>query len=198
MKKVLLLIATVVSIRNPASATACAPGTLMGFINMGPDGCQLGTVQVSGFAYTGTASGGAKEISTDDIAVAPLIAPNGAVGLMFAAPWHIGAGQGIGSQITYQLLSPDAQVQVQQVALDGEGFRAGPNSSVTVQEAVADGQVTSTLEIYLTCTDSCSSATSANLPIAPATSLTVEDLVTVQSNQSGVSMSRFADWFVLN
>jgi hypothetical protein len=193
MEKLLLLLA----ISVPAWAGACAPGTLLGFINMGPDGCTLGSLQVSGFAYQGTASGGAKEIYTDDIGVTPLLAPDGTVGLMFAAPWNVRATQSQGSQISYQVVSAAGQVQVMEVSLDGQGFRAGMQSSVIVQENLSASGVTASLAVFLRCSNICDSVTNQNLTIPAATQLVVDDQVALQSQQAGAAMGRFIDWFVV-
>ena len=106
--------------------------TLANYIALGPTGCVLGNLTVSGFAYKAKAGGGAAEITADQITVTPLLAPVGTFGLQFAAPWGVETGQSQGSNITYQVLSPNPSMQVQQVRLDGNGFKAGMFGSVVV------------------------------------------------------------------
>ena len=92
---------------------------------MASAGCVLGNITVSGFAYTASASEGAAQITADQIAVTPLLAPTGTFGLQFAAPWSVASGQKQGSNISYRVASSTASVQVEQVRLDGSGFQAG-------------------------------------------------------------------------
>lgn len=169
----------------------------MGYIAMGPAGCTVGDFQLSGFAYTASASGGAREIATDQIGVTPVLAVPGNVGVLFKAPWGVLAGQSQGSNITYQVTSLSGTVQVQQVGLGGFGFRAGMSSSVTVVEDLAAAAGTYSIDVYLTCTDSCTSQTSSDVLIPATSSLVVEDMVTLQSGQGGATMNRFIDWFVV-
>lgn len=198
MKKPLLLMASVALLRIPGSAAPCMTGTLADYMALGSAGCALGNLHVSHFAYQAKSSGGAAEITADQITVTPLRVPVGTYGLQFAAPWSIQSAQTQASKITYHVIASNASLQVQQVKLDGAGFEAGLMGSVVVDEALATSAVTQSLEVYLKCTEVCRSQTSAELNMTPpAGALAVGDRVTLQSTQGGASMSGFTDWFVV-
>ena len=128
----------------------------------------------------------------------PLLAPVGTFGLQFAAPWGVETGQSQGSNITYQVLSPNPSMQVQQVRLDGNGFKAGMFGSVVVNEALATPAATRGLEVYLKCTEVCRSQTSAELNLTPpAGTLVVADRVTLQSKLGAAELTSFVDWLVV-
>jgi hypothetical protein len=198
MKKLLLLAVSIALLRVPGSAAPCMTETLANYIALGPTGCVLGNLTVSGFAYKAKAGGGAAEITADQITVTPLLAPVGTFGLQFAAPWGVETGQSQGSNITYQVLSPNPSMQVQQVRLDGNGFKAGMFGSVVVNEALATPAATRGLEVYLKCTEVCRSQTSAELNLTPpAGTLVVADRVTLQSKLGAAALTSFVDWLVV-
>jgi hypothetical protein len=198
MKKLLLLTLGVALLGAPGWAAICAPGTLASYIALGSAGCVLGDLTVTGFSYQAKASGGAAKITADQIDVTPLLAPTSTVGLQFAAPWDVQMGQAQQSGISYKVLSAGTTVQIQQARLDGSGFKAGALGSVTVIEALATLATTSSLDIYLKCTDTCSSQTSELLTFTPpAVMLFISDQVQLQSKQGSASMANFADWFVV-
>ncbi len=200
MKKLLLFVVCIAALGIPVTAAPCVPGTLASYMAMGTSGCELGNVQVAGFAYQAKSGGGAAEITADQIQVTPLLAPvTGTYGLEFAAPWSVQAGQTQGSNISYHVLSAAAAVQVQQARLDGSGFKAGLMGSVVVNESIATGATTHSLQAYLKCTEVCHSQTSAQLTFTPPVgTLVVADVVTLQSKQGAASMTSFTDWFVVN
>src|ERR1022692_3826421 len=97
--------------------------------------------------------------------------------------------------MTYQVLSPNPSMQVQQVRLDGNGFKAGMFGSVVVNEALATPAATRGLEVYLKCTEVCRSQTSAELNLTPpAGTLVVADRVTLQSKLGAAALTSFVDW----
>jgi len=198
MKKLLLLTVSIALLRVPGSAAPCMTGTLASYIAMPTPGCELGNLTVSGFAYKASAGGGAGEITADQITVTPLLVPTGAFGLQFAAAWSVQTGQSQGSNITYHVTSTIATVQVQQVRLDGNGFKAGMFGSVEVNEALATLAATRGLQIYLKCTEVCRSQTSAELNLAPpAGMLVVADKAKLQSKMGAAAMTSFTDWLVV-
>lgn len=198
MKTLLLLAVSVVLLRVPGLAAPCTTGTLASYIALGSAGCVLGNLTVSGFAYKASASGGAAEITADQITVTPLLPPVGTFGLQFAAAWSVDTGQSQGSHIAYHVLSPATSSQVQQVRLDGNGFRAGMFGSVVVREVLATPATTRELQVYLECTEVCRSKTSAELNLTPpAGALAVADRVTLQSKLGVAAMTSFTDWFVV-
>ena len=85
--------------------------------------------------YKANASGGASVVTSDQITVAPLLAPAGNVALQFAASWGVLTGQGQTSKIAYNILAPGLGGQIQQVRLDGNGFLGGMFSSATVSDS---------------------------------------------------------------
>ncbi len=97
MKKLLLLAVSIALLRVSGSAAPCMTETLANYIALGPTGCVLGNLTVSGFAYKAKAGGGAAEITADQITVTPLLAV-GTFGLQFAAPWGVETGQSQGFQ----------------------------------------------------------------------------------------------------
>jgi len=198
MKKLLLIAVSIVLPGVPALAAPCAPGTLAAYIAMGSAGCSLGNLHVAGFTYKAKAGGGAGEITADQINVTPLLAPTGTFGLQFSAPWSVQAGQSQGSNISYRVLTAStAPVQVQQVRLDGDGFKAGLFGSVVVNESLATPTVTQALQVYLKCTEVCRSQTSAERDLTPPVSmLIVLDQATLRSKLGAASMSSFTDWLV--
>ena len=89
-------------------------------------------------------------------------------------------------------------MQVQQVRLDGNGFKAGMFGSVVVNEALATPAATRGLEVYLKCTEVCRSQTSAELNLTPpAGTLVVADRVTLQSKLGAAALTSFVDWLVV-
>lgn len=197
MKTLLLLALSIVLLGIPVSAAPCAPGTLAAYIAMGPAGCELGNLTVADFGYHAKAGGGAAHITADQIAVTPLLAPTGTYGLQFAAPWGVESGQSQGSNISYQVLSASTTIHVQQIRLNGNGFKSGLIGSVVVQENLATASTTSTIEAFLKCDEVCTSDTSAEALVPPSPSLVVLDAATLQSKQGTVAMAGFTDWFVV-
>jgi hypothetical protein len=197
MKQLLLLTLSIVLLRVPGFAAPCTTGTLASYIALGSAGCVLGNLQAADFSYQAKAGGGAAEITADQITVTPLLAPTGTVGLQFAAPWSVEAGQSEGSNIGYRLLSPAAPIQVQQIRLDGNGFRAGLIGSIVVRENLASPITTATIDAYLKCDEVCTSQTSAEATVPPSAQLVVLDVATLQSKQGTAAMTSFDDWFVV-
>ena len=198
MKKLLLLALSIPLLCVPGSAAPCMTGTLASYMAMASLGCELGSLTVSGFTYTASAGGGAAEITADQIAVTPLLPPVGTFGLQFAAPWSVEAGQSQGANITYRVTSSAGTLPVQQVNLDGAGFKAGLFGSIVVNEVLATPAATRSLEVYLKCLEVCRSQTSAELNLTPpAGALAVADKATLQSKQGAAAMTGFTDWFVV-
>jgi len=198
MKKLLLFATGIALLQVPGSAAPCMTGTLASYIAMASAGCVVGNLTVSDFAYKASASGGAAEITADQITVTPALAPVGTYGLQFAAPWSVESGQKQGSNIAYHVSSPTTSVQVHQVRLDGSGFQAGLLGSVVVNEALGAAATTRSLQVYLKCTEVCRSQTSTELNLTPPSGvLVVADKATLQSTQGAVAMTGFTDWFVV-
>ncbi len=198
MQKLLLLVVSVTLLNVRGFAAPCSPGSLASYIAMASAGCELGSLEVSHFAYRAGASGGAAKITADQITVTPLLVPVGTYALQFAAPWSVESGQEQGSDITYQVGSSNSSLPVEQVRLEGTGFKAGLIGNVVVNEAFATPAVTRTLEVYLKCTDACRAQTSADVNLTPAAgALAVVNRAILQSGQGAVSMASFTDWFVV-
>lgn len=198
MKKLCPLAAGFALLQVTGWAALCTPGSLASYIAMGPAGCVLGNLTVSGFAYKAAASGGAAEITADQITVTPMLAPAGTFGLMFAASWSVESGQKQGSHVIYHVASPTASIQVQQVRLNGDGFQAGMFGSVVVNEALGTTAATQSLQVFLKCTEICRSQTSTELTVTPpAGGLVVADRVTLQSKLGAAAMTSFTDWLVV-
>jgi hypothetical protein len=198
MRKLFLFVAGIALLQVPGLAAPCEAGTLASYIAMSSASCSLGNLQLSGFAYKASASGGAAEITADQITVTPALIPTGTFGLQFSAPWSVQSGQKQGSNITYHVTSSNPSVQVEQVRLDGNGFQSGILGSVVVNEALGTIAAARSLEVYLKCTEVCRSRTSSQLTLTPpAGELLVADRATLQSTQGAVAMASFTDWFVV-
>ena len=198
MKKLLLFIASVALFQVPGSAATCAPGSLASYIELGSAGCTLGNLQVADFTYHAKASGGAAEITAKEIRVKPLLVPVGSFALQFSAPWDVQSGQDQFSNITYHVVAASTAMPVQEVRLDGNGFKVGLYGSVVVNEALGATAATRDLEVYEKCEEVCRSQTSATLDLTPAAStLVVADRVALESRLGSASLTSFVDWFVV-
>ncbi|HLY19676.1 MAG TPA: hypothetical protein VKR61_20760 [Bryobacteraceae bacterium] len=198
MKKLLLVALGFALSAVAGYAAPCAPGTLASYIAMGPGGCVLGNLVVGNFAYHAKASGGAPEITSDQIQVTPLLAPVGAFALQFAAPWSVQTGQIQISGITYNVASPAVSNQVQQATLDGAGFQGGMFSRAVVNQALATPAATDNLEVFLKCTEVCRSQTTAMVAFTPgAAVLAVSDRVALDSKLGNTSITGFTNWFII-
>ena len=151
MKKLLLFIASVALFQVPGSAAPCAPGSLASYIELASAGCTLGSLQVADFAYHAKASGGAAEITAKEIMVKPLLVPVGSFALQFSAPWDVQSGQDQFSNITYHVVAASTATPVQEVRVDGNGFKVGLYGSVVVNEALGATAATRDLEVYEKC-----------------------------------------------
>jgi hypothetical protein len=197
MKRLILLTMSIALLRITGLAAPCMDGSLASYMALGSTGCILGSLTVANFAYQANSSNGAPKITSDDIAVTPLLAPTGAVALQFAASWGVLTGQSQISKITYHVLAPGLGGQIQQVRLDGNGFVGGMFSSATVNQAVSSQVVTYDQQIFLDCVEVCRSQTSALRNIAGSGLVAVSDNVTLQSKLGSTALSSFADWFVV-
>jgi hypothetical protein len=189
---------TLTSLSLPAAP--CAPGTLDSYIALGSEGCLLGSVVVSNFAYHAKSAGGAMTITASDVSVTPLLAPTAVtstVGLQFAAPWSVVSQQGQRSVITYKVSSASVSQLVQQVRLDGEGFTGGQFTAAIVSESVATPAAAYSLKVYMQCTEVCRSNTSASTVITSSPSLVIDDNVSLHSTMGSTSITGFTDWFVV-
>jgi hypothetical protein len=91
MRKLFLFAAGIALLQVPGSAAPCMTGTLASYIAMASAACSLGNLQLSGFAYKASASGGAAEITADQITVTPALIPTGTFGLQFSAAPGLGS-----------------------------------------------------------------------------------------------------------
>jgi hypothetical protein len=198
MKKLLFFIASAALFQVYGSAAPCAPGSLASYIELGSAGCTLGNLQVADFTYHAKASGGAAEITAREIRVKPLLAPVGSFALQFSAPWDVQSGQDQFSNITYRVVAASTATPVQEVRLDGNGFKVGLYGSVVVNEALGATAATRDLEVYEKCEEVCRSQTSATLDLTPAAStLVVADRVALESRLGSAALTNFVDWFVV-
>ena len=196
MKRLMLLTASYALLRMTASAAPCMNGSLASYAALGSTGCLLGTLTVSNFAYKANSSGGAPEITADEIAVTPLLAPTGTFALQFGASWGVLPGQGQVSRVTYNVLAPGLGGQIQEVRLDGNGFVGGMFSSATVNQAINTQMLSYDLEVFLDCVEVCRSKTSVIRNINASGILAVSDKVTLESKTGATALTGFVDWFV--
>jgi hypothetical protein len=198
MKKLLLFTVSVALVQVYGSAAPCTTESLAKYIALGSAGCVLGNLQVADFAYHAKASGGAAEITADQITVSPLLAPVGSFALQFSAPWDVQSGQDQFSGIAYHVVASSTTLPVQEVRLDGNGFKVGQFGGVVINEALATPAATHDLQVYEVCDEVCRSKTSATLNLSPgASTLVVTDAVALKSDLGSASLTSFADWFVV-
>jgi len=198
MKDPSLLLAIAALVSLPLSAAPCATGSLASYIALGSTGCTLGNLTVGSFTYQSSSSGGAAAITEDQITVTPLLIPTGTFGLKFTAPWDVQSGQGQVSDVFYRLASASTSSSVQQVTLEGSGFKGGLFTSAVVNEVLATPAVTGSLQIYEDCTEVCKAKTSATKTLTPsATNLVIFDKVTLTSKMGTTALSSFIDLFIV-
>jgi|SRR5579863_2694695 len=195
MRQLTLVVVLAALFAVTGSAANCIPGTLTSYIALGSEGCNLGGLSVFDFNYKAQASGGAPEITPDQINVTPLLAPVAFVGLQFTAPWSVASGQQQGSHVTYKVVSPTAGRAIQQLTLDGTGFQAGPFGGVVVNEVAADQGQSYDLKVFIQCTEVCRSQTTATVAITPTPALVVSDTVLLNSRMGTSTLSNFVSWF---
>jgi hypothetical protein len=197
MKRLFLLSASFALLRLTGSAAPCTNGSLASYVALGSTGCTLGSLTVSNFVYKANASGGASVVTSDQVNVAPLLAPAGNVALQFSASWGVLTDQSQASKVTYNILAPGFGGQIQQVRLDGNGFVGGMFSSAKVNEVVNTQVLGYDLQVFLDCVEVCRSQTSASRNITGLGILAVSDKVTLQSKMGSTRLAGFADWFVV-
>jgi len=91
IRKAFLLIGCIVLSSVLASASACAPGTLTGYISLGAGGCNIGTTSFANF-LTLSIPNGATPINPDVIQVTPQTGMSTA-GFLFTFNMSAGAGE---------------------------------------------------------------------------------------------------------
>jgi len=197
MKRLMLLTASYALLRMTGVAAPCMNGSLASYAALGSTGCLLGTLTVSNFAYQANSSGGAPEITADEVAVTPLLAPVGTFALQFGASWGVLPGQGQVSRVTYNVLAPGLGGQIQQVRLDGNGFVGGMFSSATVNEAISTQVLAYDQAVFLDCREVCHSKTSDMRNINALGIVAVSDKVILESKMGSTALTGFVDWFVV-
>ena len=196
MKKLLFIIASVAL--GHASAAPCTSGTLASYIALGSTGCILGNLTVSDFTYRARASGGAPEITADQIMVTTILPPIGMFALQFSAPWDVQSGQDQFSGIAYHVAAASATMPVQELRLDANGFKVGMFGNAVVRETIVAGSISQNLQVYETCDEVCRSKTSATLDLNPGVAtLIVRDAVVLEAKFGAASLASFVDWFVI-
>ena len=166
--------------------------------------CTLGNLTVSGFKYKASATGGASEITPDQIMVQPLLAPVGTYGLQFTASWKADTGQTQGSLITYKVVAQPSTTPpgntIKEAILNGSGFTGGLVTSAIVTEGTAAVSSVSPLQVYEKCNGAtvCQTKTSSTLTLKkPAAALAVSDKVALTAKQGATTVANFTDWFVV-
>ena len=204
MKQLILLTASTVLLSVSSPAAPCAPGTLASYMVSAAAGCTLGNLTVSGFTYKASATGGAVEITPDQIMVEPLLAPVGSFGLQFSAPWRAVTGQTQGSVITYKVMAQPTTTPpgntIKELMLNGSGFTGGLITSAIVTEGPVTSAAVSPLQVYEKCKGAtvCQTKTTAKLELKkPAAAMVVSDNVALTAKQGATTVGDFADWFVV-
>src|SRR5690242_2850835 len=98
---VILLGFTVLACVAPAKPLPCVSGTLSSYIALGAGGCTVGPVIFANFTYAADATGGAPQISPDEIKVTPSFTIPATGGFIFSSDWGVAAGQTQDSIIKY-------------------------------------------------------------------------------------------------
>ncbi len=87
--------------------------------------CTIGNLTYSDFQYTGTGTG-ADAITDGEVTVVPEMGE-----IVFKASWDVGAGQSLGSDISYVVSGDNAVITGLKLTLGGWGFFEGGTLSVT-------------------------------------------------------------------
>jgi len=157
VRKLILSLALVLGTSCVAMASDCTAGSLAAYMAGGS--CTIGNLTFSNFSYS-SSSTATSAISASDITVDP----NG-LGLLFEAPWLVGAGQSLESDIGYTVTADVGSSIVSLVAtMFGYGTYAGGTLSL-VGNLTSSGDPTAFAMGggLVTISDSSLSATSATL-----------------------------------
>jgi hypothetical protein len=177
-RRLVLLLALVLGINSLAAAGNCGTGSLQSYL--GGASCSIGSLVFSGFSYTDSATGTAP-LSASQISVIP-----NASGLIFQAPFSVGAGQSLDSQITYAVTAASGFSLTEIDALiAGYGFFGSGVTSVAqtgtglnLLEYADSGGVVSNLDY-----------------IFSATSFTITDNISLAGNNGEALLSYVSnDW----
>ncbi len=194
--RLITLLGVIVLIPLSASAASpCPSASLEAYIDLGSTGCILGGLRVFDFTYNAEASGGALQITSEEIKVRPLLAPVGDFALQFSAAWRAQSGQTQKSFITYKVVSIARGRFIQQLRLDGNGFQAGLFGTAAVNETATEQQLAYHLRVFLQCVEVCGAHTSATRNIVPTPALLISERVLLDSRYGTAALSNFVSWF---
>jgi hypothetical protein len=173
-----------------AAAPACVPGTLASYIALGSGGCSIQSVTFATFAYVAKSSGGAPQITPDQIQVNPTFAVPATSGFSFSAKWGVAAGQAQDSIIRYTITGPPTSTGSLQLQLGP--FQVGSAGAVAVRESTTVGN----LQVFAECAGMCRSKTMDTLQFSPATAgLQVVDHVKLSATNGDTSLASFSAAF---
>ncbi len=189
MRQTLVLIAVLVwTVAPGAAAPACAPGTLASYIALGSGGCTAGQVTFANFAYTAKSSGGAPQISAEQIQVTPMIQIPATGGFTFSAKWSVTSGETQESIIKYTVTGPPTSSGSLMLQLGTAHIGVG---SAAVYESTSSGN----LQVYDSCHTTCRSLPMAQLPFTPSSPvLSVTDHVKLSGTASLSSYTALFDY----
>ncbi|HUI40641.1 MAG TPA: PEP-CTERM sorting domain-containing protein [Terriglobia bacterium] len=133
VRRLVLLSALVLGASSLGVASGCSAGSLASYMSGGS--CTVGSLTFSNFSYSSSSMGMAA-VSADDITVDP----NG-LGLLFEAPWLVGPGQALESDITYTVsVASDVGSSIASLIATIYGYGTYAGGTVSVINTIgADG-----------------------------------------------------------
>ncbi len=151
VKRVVLLAALLFALaplKAYASASACVPGTLQDYLNLGLTGCIIDDKLFSDFSYVGSAVG-TVPMPASGIAVVP-ITTAGNPGLKFSAAWSAGSGQSMDSLIDFLVstTSGAALIKDSSIIQAGSGIIGTGIASVAEQLCLTSGVCSGSMSLF--------------------------------------------------
>ncbi len=171
-----------------ADPPTCVTGTLVDYIALGAQGCNLNGDVFANFSYAASASGGAATITADQIMVTPLVVVPATARFNFSAPWSVAQDQTQDSVIRYTIVPPPGGAAPFQLRLTlGTAQVGGIIGSVTVNEPTNVGR----LSAFGRCIEVCETKANDSLNFDPVSVVLVRDHVRLSGGTGGASLSEF-------
>jgi hypothetical protein len=197
IRGVLAAAAATAALGAPLTQTAWAApcvdgGTLASYIAVGS--CTVGDKIFDQFGYTPAASGGATAIAASGVTVdtvgpvgsgATFLGPD--IGLRFVAPWSVGPGQALDSNISFRITATGGFL-IEDATLNQAGSSAFGSGLAQVSENLyTDSTLTSHIATLSTFNSSTISQLSDHVTFTPISSLFVIKDISVNGGVSGTA-----------
>lgn len=182
MKAIVVIVLLLCMMASAAMAGACGRGTMADYTAPGFS-CTIGSLTFSSFSYIDVAIGTTVSIPASAVVVVPR-SLGGEVGFLFVAPWHVGPGISLFSQIGYTVTAGVGHLVDAVLQLAGCGFIHDGIASIAETLSGAGGSINLSVATSAGGTSLTQSATFAGV-----SSLTVLTDVAVNGNTSGVALA---------